>query len=89
MTLDHRISVAIAASGVQNRARRGEYGADSADVGMLARAAMALGPKAAARVGATLLRAALQASPEIIADSTVLADLESLDDAVRFLVEPA
>jgi hypothetical protein len=74
--------VARAASRAQTQARRGEYGPDSGDVAQVARNAMALSPAAAARVGATLLRAALEADPAVLSSDDVGDDVLAIGQLV-------
>jgi hypothetical protein len=70
-----RNPVATAAARAQTEARAGGYGPDSTDVQALARAAMALSPASAARVGAMLLRAAIERDPSVLAVESVASDV--------------
>lgn len=67
--------VALAAARAQSEAKTGGYGPDSGDVALLARSAMVLSPAAAARVGAWLLRAALERDASVLDQASVAEDV--------------
>lgn len=77
--------VARAVARTASRARRGLYGRDSGHVVALSRGAMELSPGVAARVGAQLLRAALEADPTALADDEVGADVLAIGRLVLAL----
>jgi hypothetical protein len=77
-----RNPIALVAARVQSDAKAGRYGPDSADVAMVARDAMPLTPLAAARVGAALLRAALEGDATLIADDALGQDLVAIGRCV-------